>query len=73
MYNQQTSSFQDAIDVIESLPEYQQEDLINIIYNRLTEKRRETLTNNIREAREEYSRGEIKKGAVEHIMKEIIE
>lgn len=38
MHSQQTASFQGAIDVVESLPDYQQEYLLNIIQKRLTEK-----------------------------------
>lgn len=73
MSGKQTVSFQDALDVIESLPEYQQEDVINIIRNRLIEKKREILAENIKEAREEYTRGEVKKGVAEDVMKEIKE
>lgn len=73
MQNQQTASFQEALDAIESLPEYQQDDIIRIIENRLIEKRRDTIAKNINEARKEYSRGEVKKGNVDDVMKEITE
>ncbi len=66
-----TVSFQEALEVIESLPEYQQEDLINIIRNRLIELKRQQLAENIREAREEYERGEVKEGTVDDLMKEL--
>ena len=46
-------------------------DLIDIVRNRLTEKGRETIAKNIKEARKEYSRGEVRKGTVDDIMKEI--
>ncbi|BBO18605.1 conserved hypothetical protein [Candidatus Brocadia pituitae] len=68
--NRQNITFQEAIEIIESLPEYQQEDLIHIIRHRLTEQRREQLASNIKEARAEYARGEIKKGTVDDLMKE---
>lgn len=68
--NRQNITFQEAIEIIESLPEYQQEDLIDIIRHRLTEQRREQLANNIKEARAEYARGEIKKGTVDDLLKE---
>ncbi|MCK5131432.1 MAG: hypothetical protein KAR40_04695 [Candidatus Sabulitectum sp.] len=58
-------TFQNALDAVESLPEYQQEDLI--------ERRREILSDNIFEAREEYDRGEVRRGTVEDLMKEISE
>lgn len=71
MSNQQTVTFQEALDIIESLPEYQQEDLIEIIRHRLIDRRRELLAKNIKEAREEYARGEVKKGAVDDLMRDI--
>ena len=69
--NRQNITFQEAIEIIESLPEYQQEDLIDIIRHRLTEQRRQQLASNIKEARAEYARGEIKKGTVDDLMKEL--
>lgn len=68
--NRQNITFQEAIEIIESLPEYQQEDLIDIIRHRLTEQRRQQLASNIKEARAEYARGEIKKGTVDDLIKE---
>jgi hypothetical protein len=68
-----TISFQDALDLIESLPEYQQEDLIDIIKHRLIEHRRELLAKNIRKAKKEYSRGEVKKGSVDDLMRDLSE
>jgi len=61
------------LDIVESLPEYQQEDLVDIIRRRLIEQRRERLADSIRGAREEYTRGEVKKGSVDDLMKELSE
>ncbi len=61
MSNRKTIAFQEALDVIESLPEYQQENLIDIVQHRIIEHRRELLAENIKEARKEYARGEVKK------------
>ena len=66
-------TFQTVLDIVESLPEYQQEDLIDIIRRRLIEQRRDRLADSIREAREEYARGEVKKGSVDDLMKELSE
>ena len=66
-------TFQKVLDIVESLPEYQQEDLIDIIRRRLIEQRRDRLADSIREAREEYTRGEVKKGSVDDLMKELSE
>ena len=66
-------TFHEVLDMVESLPEYQQEDLIDIIRRRLIEQRREKLADTIREAREEYTRGDVKKGTVDNLMKELSE
>ena len=66
-------TFQEVLDIVESLPEYQQEDLVDIIRRRLIEQRRDRLADRIREAREEYARGEVKKGTVDDLMKEFSE
>ena len=66
-------TFQEVLDFVESLPEYQQEDLIDIIRRRLIEQRREKLADTIREAREEYTRGDVKRGTVDDLMKELSE
>ena len=70
---QQTVTFQGAIDVIESLPEYQQESLIDVIQHRLIEHRRELLAENIKEARKEFARGEVEKGTAIDLMRELSE
>jgi hypothetical protein len=64
MASQQNIAFQKALDVVESLPIQQQESLIDILRRRLIEYRRELLAKNIREAREEFARGEVKKGVL---------
>ena len=73
MSSQQTVTFQEALDIVESLPEYQQEDLMNIIQRRRLERRRELLAESIKEARAEYARGEVTRGTVDELMQEITE
>ena len=73
MSNRQTVTFQEALDIVESLPEYQQEDLISIIRRRQLERKRELLAKNIKEARAEYARGEVSRGSVDDLMKELTE
>ena len=70
---QQSITFQEALDTIESLPEYQQEDLIDIIQHRLMEHRRESLAKNVREARKEYAKGKVKRGTVDDLIRELSE
>ena len=53
--------------MVEALPDYQQEELIDTIRRRLVERRREELAENIAEAQEEYARGEVKRGTVEEL------
>jgi hypothetical protein len=73
MSSRQSVTFQEALEIVESLPEYQQEDLINIIQRRRRERKRELLAENIKEARAEYARGEVTRGTVDDLIKEITE
>ncbi|HEX3035210.1 MAG TPA: hypothetical protein VHT73_08760 [Thermodesulfobacteriota bacterium] len=73
MSSRQEVTFQEALDIVESLPEDQQENLITIIRSRLIEHRREVLAERIKEAREEHTRGEVRHGTVDDLMKEIAE
>jgi len=73
MSNQRNVTFQDALDIIESFPEPQQKKLINIIRHRLIEHGRDLLSNDIKEAKEEYAKGEVKKGTVDDLMKDLSE
>ena len=73
MSSRQAATFQEALDIVESLPEYQQEDLINIMQRRRLERRRELLAERIKEARAEHARGEVTHGTVDDLMKELAE
>lgn len=73
MDSQRVVTFQNALDTIGSLPESQQENLMDTINRRLVEHKRDLLVRNIKKAREEYRRGEIKTGDVDDLMKEILE
>jgi hypothetical protein len=69
----ETVTFQDALAIVESLPEQQQEELIAIIHRRRVEQRREALTERIQEARAEYARGEVIRGTVDDLLRELVE
>ncbi len=71
MSDHQTVTFQDALDVVESLPEDQQENLTDSIRRRLIERKREVLADHIKEASDEYQRGEVRRGTADDLMKEI--
>jgi hypothetical protein len=68
MSSQQTVTFQEALAILESLPEYQQEDLIHIMQRRRLERRRELLAERIKEARAEYARGDVTRGTVDELI-----
>jgi hypothetical protein len=73
MPSRHATTFQEALDIVESLPEEQQETLIDIIRRRLIEYKREVHVEYIKEARSEYLRGEVHYGTVDDLMKEIEE
>jgi hypothetical protein len=64
-------TFQEALEIVESLPEEQRESLMDIVKRRLIEARRDRLAQNIKEAREEYKRGKTRKGSIADLMNEI--
>lgn len=64
-------SVQEALEIVESLPEDQQETLIAVVRHRLVEHTRDVLSKHIEEAREELSLGEARRGTVDDLMKEI--
>lgn len=59
-----TSEFQKAIESVENLPLDDQEILLDIIQKRLKEKRREQLTEDIKEIHQEFANGNAKFGSV---------
>jgi hypothetical protein len=64
-------TFDEVLDLVESLTDEQKESLIEIVRNRLIEERREKLAASIREARKEYQRGEAKQGSVDDLMDDL--
>jgi len=69
----QIVAFHEVLDMVESLPEDQQEYLVDIVRRRLNEHGRQMIAERIKEAREEYARGEVKTGSVDDLMREILE
>ncbi len=67
----ETKTFDEALEIIESFPEDQRESIIEIVKRRLIEERREQLAQTVKEAREEYARGEVRSGTVDDLMREI--
>ena len=68
-----TTTFDEALDIIESFPEEQRESIVEIVKRRLTEERRERLAKTVKEARQEYARGEVRRGTVDDLIREIVQ
>jgi hypothetical protein len=68
-----TVTFQEALEIVDALPEEQQEHLIEIVKRRQTERRREQLARGVKAARVELRRGEAKRGSVDDLMKDLNE
>ena len=73
MSHSTTPSFQQALEIVEGLPEEQQQNLIEIVRSRQRERRREALAASIEQARKELARGEVRRGTVDDLMAEISE
>jgi len=67
------ATFDEALDIIESFPEEQRESIVEIVKRRLTEERRERLAQTIKEAREKYARGEVRRGTVDDLIRDIVQ
>ena len=67
----QTAVFNDVLDAADALPIQQQEDLVRILKSRMIDQKRESLAQSVREARAEYARGEVEKGSVADLMRDL--
>ncbi len=65
--------FQDVLDVMDGLPVQQQEDVLRIMQKRVVEKKRRELAIAVKKARVDYGRGEVRKGTVADLMKDLVE
>ena len=71
MSHSAAASFQQALEMVEGLPEEQQRDLVEIVRNRQRERRRDALVAGIAQAREELARGEVRRGTVDDLMADL--
>jgi hypothetical protein len=69
--NDQRSTFQNAIAVVEALPVEEQTMLVEIINNRLKEQRRAELIAEVKIAEQEYAAGNFKRGSAADLMAEL--
>ena len=65
-------TFQETIEIIESFPEEQRGALLDVAKRRLTEDRRERLARDVTRAKAELKRGEVRRGTVEDLMRELL-
>lgn len=68
-----SSSFQQAIESVEQLPVEDQIMLIEIIRRHLIDQRRNQLSDEIAQSRADYQQGEVSRGTVEDLMKDLTE
>ena len=70
---EQSSTFQRAIETIETLSLNDQEALLKLLQKRLIEQRRKILMGEIAEVRQEYAQGQVCFGSVADFMAELDE
>ena len=68
-----TATFKDALELVETLSDEERWLLIEIVRRRLLEARRDEISKNVTEAQEEFGRGEVKKGSVDELLRELHE
>ncbi len=65
------SHFEAVLETVESLPEEDQEILVELVRQRLIDRRRAQIVANIAETREEYRANRVQRGTVGDLMAEI--
>lgn len=65
-------SYGQVLDSIESLPEEQQESLLDIVRKRLAERRRAELVKSVAEARKEFKAGKLRPATPAEIMRKVL-
>ena len=68
---QSTSHFEEVHEVVETLPLDDQELLVDLVRQRVADKRRAEIAHNIAETRAEYKAGTVKRGTAADLMAEI--
>ena len=65
------STFQEALETVESLTIDEQTMLIEIIQNRLREQQRQELLKNVTQSEKEYTQGNFRRESVDELMNEV--
>ncbi|MEM1393777.1 MAG: hypothetical protein AAF757_30295 [Cyanobacteria bacterium P01_D01_bin.116] len=71
--SEKLSTLQQALDVVEALEPEEQAILLNIISKRLAQQRRNELVEDIAQARDDYQKGNVKRGSISDLMAELDE
>jgi hypothetical protein len=66
-----TVTFREALELIESLSDEERLALVEIVKHRLVERRRDEIAESVREAREDYARGEVRKGTADDLLRDL--
>jgi len=67
-----SSHFQKILETVETLPPDDQLLLIGIVRQRLIQDRRAELISEVAEARQAYQHGDVRRGTVDDLMKELL-
>ena len=67
----QTLSFQDLIEAVEAMPLEDQSIFVELINKRIIEKRRAELVAEVRAARNAFESGDVKRGSIRDLMKDL--
>lgn len=73
LLNIKNPRFQEIIEIVESLPNEEQEHLVKIIQNRLKQKQKQELLDAVRESRKAFIKGEVNSGTVADLMADLEE
>lgn len=68
---EKTSIFNRTLEAVEALPAEEQVLLIDLVKNRLKQKRRDELLEAVKESQEAFKRGDVKSGTVAELMEEL--
>jgi len=66
-----TVTFSEALELVESLSDEERLALVEIVNHRLVERRRDEIAESVREARENYAHGEVRKGTADEILRDL--
>ena len=69
----ETMTFKDTLELVENLSDDERWSLIEIVRRRLVEERRGEIAKNVTESKEDLAQGNIKKGTVDDLLRELQE